>query len=229
MPTLMYRRDERCAFGRGEQRRFEAAFLGIGFTFVGTGVETTHRREGRLLPGESDEGVVLAGDMDDGQRFEVACFDRQRPSDRADGGQDVRPSLPKDITERGAVRMTHRINTPVVDRTLLLQIRQNRIKELDVPVATVADRRLPAGMTAFLVDEWADGRQALRVNQNRSGIGLVEGPTTHGLRRITAMPVPAEDHGQRRLRIGGNADERGALGAIDRPGALGEAIGRATG
>ena len=123
MPTLMNRRDERCALGRGEQRRFKDAFLRVGLTFLGASIESTHRRKGRLLPGESDEGVVLAGDMDDGQRFQVACLDRQRPSDLADGGQDVRPSLPKDITERGSVRMTHRINAPVVDRTLLLQVR----------------------------------------------------------------------------------------------------------
>ena len=41
------------------------------------------------------------------------------------------------------------------------------------------------------------------------------------------MPVPAEDHRSRRLRVGGNADERGPLHAVDRPGALGEAFRRA--
>ena len=226
MPALMEGGHQGRALRRRIEGGLEDAFLGPRTAFFGTAVEPTDGRKGRLLPSELDQRVVLARDMNHGERRRRLPIPAEASGDGADSGKNVRSRLPEQVAERRAVGMTHGVDAAVVDRVLLLEVSQDGVEELHVPAALAVDGGLPAGHAPFFVDQRRDRRQALRKDQDRSGVDVGVTPGSGGVRGAAAMAVPAEDHGQLTADSGGHAHEGGPLHTIDRPGLLHEPIRR---
>ena len=104
-----------------------------------------------------------------------------------------------------------------VDFVILLEGFEHGIEEFEVAVILIAGESFPAGEFAFVVDEPAGRREALRVDDDRLWPGFFEGEARE-LLHGSAVAVEGEDEG-RRFRGGGigGVDEGFAGDAVDRP------------
>ena len=134
---------------------------------------------------------------------------------RGDGGKNVSARQPQQVGKATTIGMAGAVNPFGVHVIILLEPAENGVKEFEVAVSFITQRRLPAGLISLPVSQLTRRVQSLHVNDNGFGPFLFDLETV--CRLLCAAAVTMEDEHERRrigFGCGWNINERDARRAL---------------